>query len=58
MNGARLLLETTGAKNPPAPPKKKRCGFTLAQQLAMEPQWEDPVEGDGDINAPAFDSAA
>ena len=53
----RLIFEATGAKTPAGPPPKKRHGPTLAQQLAMDEQWEEPDEGDGDIGAPALDAA-
>jgi hypothetical protein len=51
MSVARLLAEITGAKNPRTKPPKKRCGPTLAEELAMEPQWQGPEEGDEDISS-------
>jgi hypothetical protein len=45
MAGARLLLELAGADKPPAPAKKKRRGLSIAQSLALEPEWTPECGG-------------
>jgi hypothetical protein len=46
MSGARLLIELSGAKNPPEEEKKKCSGPTQAELLASEPQWEGESDED------------
>lgn len=47
MVGVRLVVDITGAKNPP--PKKKPTGPSLADFFASQPQWEDPPDPEADI---------
>jgi hypothetical protein len=51
MSVARLLVDLTGArtrKPRDLPVKKPRRGMTLAQRLAMEPDWKGPTEAEED----------
>jgi hypothetical protein len=58
MSGARLLTDLTGAMKSKNKPPKKRYGPTEAELLAMEPQWEGPMEGDEDRDPPLDQDAA
>ncbi|MGD0522593.1 MAG: hypothetical protein ABSA48_15160 [Terracidiphilus sp.] len=40
----KALVEIAEGKKPRPEPKKKRRGPSLAEQLAMEPQWQDEQE--------------
>jgi hypothetical protein len=41
----RVLVGLAERKKPRAEPVKKRRGPSLAEQLAAEPQWQEPAEG-------------
>jgi hypothetical protein len=57
MSGARLLTDLTGAMKSKNKPPKKRYGPTEAELLALEPQWEGPMEDD-DRDPPLDEDAA
>jgi hypothetical protein len=42
---AKALVALAEAKKPSPEPVKKRCGPSMAEQLAAEPQWQEPPEG-------------
>ena len=45
VSSIRLLIRLAERKKPRAKPVKKARGLTLAQQLALEPQWQGPIPG-------------
>ena len=46
VGSAKLLIGITGADKPDE--KKKRKGYSLAEELRLGPQWQGPPEGDPD----------
>ena len=52
VSGAGCSPTSPGPESKNKPPKK-RYGPTEAELLAMEPQWEGPMEGDEDRDPPA-----
>ena len=46
LSNTRFLVGLAERKEPVEKPKKKRRGLSMAQQLAMEPEWVGPAEGE------------
>ncbi len=50
MTGARLLVELSGAKHPPAEPEEESGISSLIAKLANGPQWVDPESNEKDAS--------
>ncbi len=46
MTGARILVQLTGAQNPPPEKKKKRPGPSWSELLSSEPDWDESENKD------------
>ncbi len=46
VSSAKLLVELTGAKDPPPAPEQKQCGTKLSGRWGTEPQWQGTAEED------------